>query len=196
MATGLSSTARPTGLRLAGFLCVALGAVAAGIGATREWVAIGFAADTGHAADVSVHGTDVWEGKVVLFAVAGALLVMLAIRISGSATTRRGLAIVLIALGSLCIVLPVMDAIRSTDRFGGVVGVDRLARRLSVELGLPEDVVRERLSELLAQDLRVELAPGLWLTAAGGVLLVVGGVLSFVWVRRGASAEAPPAEAD
>ena len=188
MSSEIASTARPTGLRLAGTACVALGAIAAGVGATREWAAIGFTADVEHAADVSVHGIDVWEGKVVLFAAVASLLVMLAMRVSGSASTRRGLAIALIILGALCVTLPVAGAIRARDRFGGVEGADRMARTLSLQLGLPEEVVRERLSELLGQDLRVETSPGLWITAAGGVLLVAGGVLGLAWVRR----ERPP----
>jgi hypothetical protein len=183
MASEITSTARPTGLRLAGPACVALGAIAAGVGATREWAAIGFTADVEHAADVSVHGIDVWEGKVVLFAAVASLLVMLAMRISGSRRTRRGLAIALIVLGAPCVWLPVADAVRAKDRFGGVEGDDRLTRTLSVQLGLPEDVVRERLSELLDEDLRVEISPGLWITAAGGVLLVAGGLLGLAWVR-------------
>src|SRR4249920_1178047 len=183
MSSEITAMARPTGLRLAGTACVALGAIAAGVGATREWAAIGFTADVEHAADV-------WEGKVVLFAALVALLVMLAMRISGSRGTRRGLAIALIVLGALCVALPVADAARAKDRFGGVEGVDRLARTLSVQLGLPEEVVRERLADLLAQDLRVEISPGLWLTAAGGVLLVVGGALGVAWVRREGANEA------
>jgi hypothetical protein len=183
MASEITSMARPTGPRLAGTACVALGAIAAGVGATREWAAIGFRADIEHAADVSVHGIDVWEGKVVLFAAVASLLVMLAMRISGSRSTRRGLALALIVLGALCVWLPVADAIRAKDRFGGVEGDDRLTRTLSVQLGLPEEVVRERLSELLDQDLRVEISPGLWITAAGGVLLVAGGLLGLAWVR-------------
>ena len=188
MASGITSMIRPTGLRLAGTACVALGAIAAGVGATREWAAIGFTADVEHAADVSFHGIDVWEGKVVLFAAVASLLVMLAMRISGSRSTRRGLAIALIVLGALCVVLPVADAVRANDRFGGVEGVDRLVRTLSVQLGLPEEVVRERLSALLEQDLRLEISSGPWITAAGGVLLVAGGVLGLAWVRR----ERPP----
>ena len=113
MASEITSMARPTGLRLAGTACVALGAIAAGVGATREWAAIGFTADVEHAADVSVHGIDVWEGKVVLFAAVAALLVMLAMRISGSRSTRRGLAISLIVLGACCVALPVADAVRA-----------------------------------------------------------------------------------
>ena len=183
MSSEITSTARPTGLRLAGTACVALGAIAAGVGATREWAAIGFTADVERAADVSVHGIDVWEGKVVLFAAVASLLVMLAMRVSGSASTRRGLAIALLILGALCVTLPVAGAIRARDRFGGVEGADRMARTLSLQLGLPEEVVRERLSELLDQDLRVEISPGLWITAAGGVLLVAGGMLGLAWVR-------------
>src|SRR5262245_50529331 len=175
-------------MRVAGFVCVALGAVLAGVGATGEWVAVGFTADAEHAADLSVHGIDVWEGKVVLFAAAAALLVLLAMRISGSAGTRRGLAIVLIVLGALCVALPVADAARAGDRFGGAEGLDRFVASLSVRLGLPEDVVSERLSAQLEEELRVEVSPGLWLTAAGGVLLAAGGALSLAWSGREASA--------
>ena len=53
-----------------------------------------------------------------------------------------------------------------------------------MQLGLPEEVVREPLAELLDQDLRVEISPGLWITAAGGVLLVAVGVLGLAWVHR------------
>ena len=195
MASGITSTARPTGLRLAG-VCVALGSIAAGAGATREWATIGFTADVEHAADVSVHGIDVWEGKVVLFAAVAALLVMLAMRISGSLGTRRGLAIALIVLGALCVALPVADGARAKDRFGGVEGVDRLAKTLSVQLALPEDVVRERLKALLAEDLRVEISAGLWITVAGGVLLVAGGILGLVGVRRDGANATVPVESD
>jgi hypothetical protein len=192
MASEVTSTPRPTALRFAGFACVAFGAVIAGVGATREWAAVGFAADVERAADVSVHGTDVWEGKVVLFATVVALLVLLAMRTSGSAATRRGLAIVLIVLGTVCVALPVAGAVRAEDRFGGV---DRLARAIAVELEIPVEVVREQLSELLEQDLRVEIQPGLWLTAFGGVLLVAGGILGLAWVRRGTGTEGRAVEA-
>lgn len=194
MTSEIASAARPTGLRVAGFVCAALGAVLAGVGATREWVAVGFTADTEHAADLSVHGIDVWEGKVVLFAAAAALLVLLAMRVSGSPGTRRGLAIVLIVLGGLCIALPVLDAVRARDRFAGDEGLDRFVASLSVKLGLPKAVIREQLSEQLDKELRVEVSPGLWLTASGGVLLVAGGALSVARSGRGSAASASPAE--
>jgi len=170
MASEVPSPRRPNALWFAGFACVALGAVIAGVGATREWAAVGFAA-------------------------VAALLVLLAMRTSGSAATRRGLAIVLIVLGALCVALPILDAVRAEDRFGGVGGVDRLARAIAVELEIPVEVVLELLSELLEQDLRVEIQPGLWLTAFGGVLLVAGGILGFAWVRGGTGTEGRGVEA-
>jgi tryptophan-associated transmembrane protein len=191
----IASTARPTALRVAGFVCVALGAVLAGVGATREWVAVGFSADTEHAADLSVHGIDVWEGKVVLFAAAAALLVLLAMRISGSPGTRRGLAVVLIVLGALCIALPVVDAVRARDRFAGSEGLERFVASLSVKLGLPKEVIREQLSDQLDKELRVEVSPGLWLTVAGGVLLMAGGALSVAWSGRGSLDPVPDEDA-
>ncbi|MGZ8599482.1 MAG: Trp biosynthesis-associated membrane protein [Actinomycetota bacterium] len=185
------STARPTPLRLAGFLCLAAGAVAAGVGATREWAAVGFSGDALGAADVSVRGTDVWEGKVVLFGAGVALVAMLAMRMSASGATRRWLALLILALGIACTVLPVLDAVRAEDRFGGREGIDRLASAIAVETGQEVETVRDVLLEQLERSLRVEVGPGAWLAAGGGVLLLVGGALGLVWARRG-PATGPP----
>jgi hypothetical protein len=187
-----ASTARPTGSRVAGFACVALGAVLAGVGATREWATVGFAGDTEHQLDVPWNGIDGWEGKVVLFAATSALIVMLAMGISGSEGTRRALAMGLMLLGLLCIALPVSDAIRAESRFGGVEGVDKLVKSVAIRTGFTEHIARQQLDELVDRALRVEVSPGLWLTVAGGVLLVVGGGLSLVWSGKqaGGSVEA------
>jgi hypothetical protein len=181
------STARPTTLRLAGFLCVAAGAILAGIGATREWAAIGFPEDLLGAADVSVRGTDVWEGKVVLLGTVVALGVLLAMRLSRSDSARRTLATILVVIGAACVALPLLDAVRAENRFGGAGGVDTMVEVLAAELELPEDVVREQLAEQFDRALRVDLGPGIWLTVAGGVLLVAGGVLSLAWARARAA---------
>ena len=193
MASELTSTARPTRLRLAGFACVALGAVLAGVGATREWVAVGLKADIEHVVDSSTPGTDVWEGKVIVFIVAIALVVTLAMRISASATTRRALAIVLIMLGVACVVLPLTDGVRSRERFGGAEGLERYVAAIAAQAKLPEEVVRKQLEGEFNRASRVEIWPGLWLTVFGGTLLVAGGVLSLIWVRReGRGVSRPP----
>jgi hypothetical protein len=184
MSREILSTARPTKLRLAGFLCLAVGAVAAGYGTTADWVIIGFPADLERVADVTVRGTDVWEGKAVLLGSVAALVAMLAMRLSRSDAIGRSLAVALIVLGLVALALPVWDGVRAEDRFRGGEGVDLLAERLAAQLELPEDVVREQLGEEFQRALRVEVARGIWISAAGGILFAIGGALSFVWVRR------------
>ncbi|HJS26807.1 MAG TPA: hypothetical protein VJ913_06760 [Actinomycetota bacterium] len=183
MSRELGSTARPTRLRLLGFLVLVAGSVLAGIGATREWAAIGFVADTEQVADVSVYGTDVWEGKVVLLIAGVALVVMIVMRLATSGALRRSLGVALIVLGLVCAALPLLAALRADARFGGGDGLDRMARVLSARLELPEDVIREQLAEQFQRDLRVDVGSGLWLSVAGGVLIACGGALGLAWAR-------------
>lgn len=197
MRSEIVSTARPTTLRLVGFVCLAAGAIAAGAGATREWVAIGFPDDAGGALDVPINGTDVWEGKVVLFAAIAALLGLLAMRLATSGARRRALATLLIVFGLACAVLPTLVALRAEDRFGGAGAVDRMAESLAADADLPEDVIRRQLAEEFERSLRVDVEPWPWVTAGGGVLLMAGGVLGIAWARERAAAastrdEEPP----
>jgi hypothetical protein len=180
----LLSTARPSALRLAGFLCLAGGAVAAGVGSTMRWAIVGFPGDNSGANDVPVNGTDVWEGKVVLLCVIVALVGTLAMRLAGSEAVRRGIALLLVALGIVCAGLPALDALRAEDRFGGAQGLDRIARSLAADLGLPEDAVRQQLTDEFQRQLRVDVQAAPWVTTAGGLLLVAGGALSLRWTRR------------
>jgi hypothetical protein len=177
------STARPTPLRLVGFLVVAAGSVAAGVGATRAWALVGFPGDVLGTADVPTHGTDVWEGLVVLLGAAVALFALLAMRVAGSDRARRVLAIAIVGIGIVCVALPVSDALRAEDRFGGKEGLDRMISALAEQSDLPEEAVRE-LTEQFESQLRVDVEPGLWLAAAGGLLLVAGGALGLAWTRR------------
>ena len=183
MSGELLSTARPTRQRLFGFIVLVAGSVLAGIGATREWATIGFVADTEGAADVSVYGTDVWEGKVVLLIAGLALVVMIVMRLATSGALRRSLGVALVMLGIVCTALPALAAVRADARFGGGDGLDRMARVLSARLELPEDVVREQLAEQFERDLRVEIGAGLWLSVVGGILIIGGGALGLAWAR-------------
>jgi hypothetical protein len=183
MSSELSSTSHPTQLRLLGFLVLVAGSVLAGIGATREWAAIGFVADTEGAADVSVFGTDVWEGKVVLLIAGVALVAIIVMRVTTSGALRRTLGVGLVVLGLVCTALPLLAAIRADARFGGAEGLDRMARILSARLEFPEDVIRDQLAEHFERDLRVEIGAGLWLSVGGGVLIAAGGALGLAWAR-------------
>jgi hypothetical protein len=184
MAREVLSTARPTPLRLVGFLFLAAGALAAGVGSTREWATVGLRGDVERAVDVPVAGTDVWEGKVVLFSALVAVLALLAIRLSRSNQLRRGLAILLVAIGALTTALPIIDGLRSADRFGGTEGIGIYVERLAAELDQPEEDVGRAIEQELRRDLRVDIGAGLWIAAAGGALIAAGGVLTFLWARR------------
>jgi Tryptophan-associated transmembrane protein (Trp_oprn_chp) len=183
MSSELLSTRQPTRLRLVGFLVLVAGAVLAGIGATRLWATIGFVADTEGAADVSIYGTDIWEGKVVLLIAGMALVAMIVMRLAISGALRRSLGLMLVLLGLVCATLPALAVVRADARFGGGEGLDRMAGVLSARLELPEDVIREQLAEQFQRDLRVQIGPGLWLSLAGGVLIVAGGALGLAWAR-------------
>ncbi len=190
------STTRPTKVRLLGFLCLASGAVLAGIGATRVWAVIGFPGDLQHAADAPVHGTDVWEGKAILLGAVAALVAMLAMRLAHSATVRRYLAVLLIAIGLATTVIAGVDAARATERLGGQAGADLYVTWLAEQTGLPPDVIRDQFTEQFDKALRVDLGSGIWLSLAGGVLLMVGGALSLAWIQqREAAARTAPDEA-
>ena len=178
------STARPSALRLWGFLSLVTGALLAGLGATRDWAVIGFPGDPEGALDVPVRGTDVWEGKVVLAAAVLALAVMLAIRVVRSTQTRRILAFGIAMLGALVLALALSIAIRTEARFGGSGGLDDVAANLADQWNEDPAAIRAQLEEQFADQLRVDLGLGVWVAAAGGILIDVGGALSLAWVRR------------
>lgn len=196
------STSRPSPLRLWGFVCVALGALLAGLGAVRDWAVVGFPGDLTGQLDVPIKGTDAWEGKVVLAGAALALIVLIAIRLSRSPRARRTGALAIVTFGALALALALSVAIRPTIRFGGTHGLDELAANLATQLDQDEAAIRAQLDQQFGDHLRVDLGTGVWLAMAGGLLTAVGGSLSRAWVRRAAGgyeaseasrmSEAPP----
>jgi hypothetical protein len=180
----IASTARPSATRLWGFSCLVAGALLAGYGATVDWALLGFPADQAGALDVAVKGTDVWEGKVVLAAAVLALVAVLAIRLVLSTETRRILGFGIATLGALVLALALSVSIRVDARFGGSEGLDEVAANLSAQLGEDPGAIRAQLEQEFAAQLQVELGTGVWVAAAGGILINVGGTLSLAWVRR------------
>ena len=196
------STARPSATRLWGFLCLVVGALLAGLGATRDWAVLGFPGGAPGSPEAPVRGTDVWEGKVVLGAAVLALVVMLAVRVVRGTQRRRLLAFGIATLGAFVLALALSVAIRADARFGGSEGLDEMAANLADQLGEDPQAIRAQLEEQFADQLRVELGAGVWGAAAGGILIDVGGAVTLAWVRRTAGgseaseasrrSEAPP----
>jgi hypothetical protein len=188
----LLSTARPSPLRLLGFLALVAGAVLAGVGASLTWATVGFPGDATGAADVAVKGVDVWEGTVVLAIAAVGLILMVVMRVTRSTAVRSAIAVGVLAGGLAVTALAARDLARPRTRFGGGAGLDEVARAVAAELGQPVDRIRALLEQNFGAALRVDVGPGLPLTLAGGLLLVVAGGLALLWARRGrASGEEP-----
>ena len=180
------STARPSRLRLAGFLTLAAGGAMLGIGAIRTWGSVGLSAeiDPTRAIAGAIPGIDVWEGKLALAAAAVVLIGMLALRLTRNAATRRLIAVVITVVGFGAAALALTVALRAEDRFVQTEGLDAYARALSEDLDLPFDQVRSDIEDVFFEELLVETGSGLWLVVAGGTLAGIGGILSLAWVRR------------
>lgn len=183
----LLSTARPSALRLWGFLILVVGALLAGWGALSDWATVGFPGDTAGTLDVAVKGTDVWEGVVVLVAALASLVGLLALRLVRGPAARRVIAFGLATLGALVIALALSVAIRADARFGGAEGLDEVAANLAARLDEPVGAVRAQLEQQFRSQLVVDLGVGVWLAVAGGVLIDVGGALNLAWVQQAAT---------
>jgi hypothetical protein len=187
MSSELLSTARPSGLRLLGFLALAGGALLAGIGATMTWATVGFPRDIAGNADVPVKGTDVWEGVVVLAIAAACLVATVLMRVAASTRTRTVVAACVAVGGLVVVALTALDLATATDRFGGSAGLADIARRIAARLGQPVERVRALLEQSFGANLRVDTGAGLILALAGGVLLAAAGALSIAWASSSAS---------
>lgn len=180
----LLSTSRPTSLRLWGFVVLALGALAAGLGALMDWAIVGFPSDASGRLDVAIKGTDVWEGKVVLGAAVLALVGQLVLRTIRGKGSRRAVAFGLASLGALILAIALSVAVRTDARFGGSAGLDEMAANLADQLDQPMETIRAQLEEQFADQITVDLGAGVWVAALGGILVDVGGALNLAWVRR------------
>lgn len=170
------STARPTSLRLAGFLALVLGATLLGVGGVGEWVTIG-------GFDAPTAGIDVWEGLVAIGASFLALTGLLAIRLARP-PVARAVAVVVIVAGLAAAGLAGADALRARTRFTDAGQRDRIARELAARSALPYEAIRAAIEEQFHSRFSVSLGPGIFLTIAGGVLVSAGGFLSRRWLDR------------
>lgn len=190
------STARPSAVRLWGFLFLVVGAVVAGLGALMDWATLGFPGDERGALDVAVKGVDVWEGKVVLAAAVLALVGQIAMRLVRGTESRRVLAFGIATLGALVIAVTLSVAMRADARLGGSQGLDEMASGLAERLGEDPAAVRAQLERQYGEQLRVDLGPGVAVAVVGGVLIDVGGALGLLWVKQGAEASPASGGAD
>lgn len=188
MAREALSVSRPGPLRLAGFACTAIGALLVGLGATWDWATVHVPGVTGTPIS-PFKGVDVWEGKVALFAGITILVLVVVSRLLTGRTAARGAAVIIVVLGLGAAALAASDVARADTRFRADDGLERIARSVSDQLGLPFEDVLAQLKRV-APKLEIRAAFGSYVTIAGGVLAAIGGILGFFWASR--RSELPP----
>ncbi len=196
MGPELLSTARPTPLRLAGFLALVLGGGLVALGSIQDWAIV-------QPFSTPTRGIDVWEGKVTIALGIAVLAGIVLIRIPSTARARTWGAAAIVALGLVAMALAGLDVARAHDRFTDPAQRDRIAHALAQQTGagLSYAQIRAAIERQFDQRFSVDLRAGIWLVMVGGMLTVVGGGLSIAWARTRSAAPptdggAPPDRAD
>jgi hypothetical protein len=177
MAGEIVSTARPSKLRLAGFLALTLGGLLVSLGSLMDWATV-------QPFDTPTRGVDLWEGTITLAIGFAVLVGMILMRLVRPARARHAVAVAILALGLIASALAGSAAIRANDRFTSPSQRDRIARALATDLGLPHGEVRARIEATFSRRFSVSLRPGIVLVIAGGVIVALGGALSLAWAAR------------
>jgi hypothetical protein len=163
-------------LRTLAFVLTAAGALIAGAGATTTWTSIGFRGDVQGVLDSEFVGTDLTEGIAVLVLSAATLVALLIAR-RAQDRVRRMAAIAIVVFGIAIVLLPTWVAIRAEDR-----AIDEAAEVVADTTGMST----EEAANLIRTnpDLAIEVSSGgVFIPIAGGVLVVLGGVLSVLAAR-------------
>lgn len=176
----------PMRLRVAGSVVTIVGAFMAGIGSTFAWTTVGLRVDTQGVLDLEFRGLDLLGGTIA-FVVAVVALGGLALfrRATGPARGRLGVGLLL--AGFIIVAMPLSVAIRAEER-----AVESMAEIAAETGGLTIEEATELVREDPSLAVRSELGPGIWLTLAGGALVVVGTAANLTRARRGEPAAVEP----
>jgi len=154
--------------RLAGFVVASVGALLMGVGATATWITVGIPDESAH---TMIRGTDLTDGVIVLLCAIAVLAAVVVTRIAGSSSARQTLG-ALVAIAGL-----VAGAIGAAFLVGGK---DREA--VIKALGIPRDLW----SQFGAFR---DLGPGAYLVVIGGLIGIVGGILTMAWAHNDLSSQ-------
>ncbi len=175
-------------LRLTGFGLTALGGMLIGVGGLMPWIRSSLAG-LPDALSPTYYGIDLLDGLVVLAACVVALGGLAVTRLTSSRRARRVATGAIIAASSVAFGVAGIAAVTAAGRFEPTVVDDVLA-----DLDPPGNasaVQREQVEELV----ETRLAPGPFVSLAGGALALAGGLLVMSWATRDSEPE-PPDHAD
>lgn len=176
----------PMRLRVAGSVLTIVGALMAGIGSTLAWTTAGLRLDTQGVLDLEFRGLDL-IGGIIALVVAVLTLGGLTLFRRASGRARERLGVGLLFAGAVTMAMPLSVAIRAEER--AVEGMAKVAAQTG---GLRIEEATELIREDPSLAVRSELGPGIWLTVAGGALVIVGTAANLAWTRRGEPAVVEP----
>jgi hypothetical protein len=176
----------PMRLRVAGSVLTIVGALIAGIGSTLAWTTAGLRLDTQGVLDLEFRGLDL-IGGIIALVVAVLTLGGLTLFRRATGRARERLGVGLLFAGVVTMAMPLSVAIRAGER--AVEGMAKVAAQTG---GLRIEEATELIREDPSLAVRSELGPGIWLTVAGGALVIVGSAANLAWTRRGEPAVVEP----
>jgi hypothetical protein len=176
----------PMRLRVAGSVLTIVGALIAGIGSTLAWTTAGLRLDTQGVLDLEFRGLDL-IGGIIALVVAVLTLGGLTLFRRATGRARERLGVGLLFAGVVTMAMPLSVAIRAGER--AVEGMAKVAAQTG---GLRIEEATELIREDPSLAVRSELGPGIWLTVAGGALVIVGTAANLAWTRRGEPAVVEP----
>ncbi len=186
-------TSRPSNLRLAAFALTAFGALVIGVGSILTWVTVGFA-NLGAISSTS-KGTDLRDGKITLVCAVVTLILVLASRLV-SDTARAVMAGIVVVAGALAAALAGWF-IRSAPTNYPPIDSDAIVANLAAQYGKAPDEIRATLASQVGQlGGYTHVGAGPWVTLIGGLMVVVGGILTVRWAARLSAAHVAADEAD
>jgi hypothetical protein len=167
-----ASTTRPIGAILA-----IVGGALLAVGSFLSWASV-----SGGGTSVSAKGIDGSDGYITL--IAG--LVALGAGAAMMRQTRRALAVLVLLAGLVGGAVGLYDALTAKDSV-----LDSAAEELAPTLGASVDQVRALLDQAIdSGELSISISIGLYIVIAGGLVALVGGVMS---MRGGRETSAPMA---
>jgi Tryptophan-associated transmembrane protein (Trp_oprn_chp) len=154
--------------RMGGFLVASVGALVMGVGATTTWITVGIPNEPAHTA---IRGVDLTDGVIVLLCAVAVLAGVFATRIAGSSSGRQVLAALVAIAGLIAVSIGSAFLIGGRDR-DAVVKALGVPRELWPQFGAFRT-----------------FGPGAILVVIGGLLGILGGVLTLAGSRREAEAQ-------
>jgi hypothetical protein len=166
---------------LVGFALTAGGALLMGVGALLTWVTVGIA-DQLSVQTVSP-GTDLAAGLITLVC-AVVILVLVLVSRAVRDRARRVISMVVVAAGAFGAALAGYFISAAPSHYSPVDD-DKLVGAIAAATRRPADQVREALAKVIDQlGGYTHVGPGPWVVIAGGVLAIVGGVLTLRWANQ------------